>query len=45
MLAVEVPIMDNDDKPVGRILTRRQLLRVLGVSGGAALTGAGLVGV
>jgi protocatechuate 3,4-dioxygenase beta subunit len=34
--------MDNDDKPVGKVLSRRQALRLLGVAGGAA--GAGLLG-
>ena len=32
--------MDNDDSPIGRILTRREALTLLGASGAALLTGA-----
>ena len=35
--------MDNDDAPVGRILTRREALVLLGGSGAALLTGSGLL--
>ncbi len=33
--------MDNDDIPVGRILSRREVLRLLGVAGVGALVGCG----
>src|SRR5438128_233872 len=33
--------MDNDDAPVGRILTRREALLLLSASGAALLTGSG----
>ncbi|MGH7719561.1 MAG: intradiol ring-cleavage dioxygenase, partial [Gemmatimonadaceae bacterium] len=31
--------MDNDDRPTGRVLSRREALTVLGVSGAAMLVG------
>ncbi|MCB9450231.1 MAG: intradiol ring-cleavage dioxygenase [Anaerolineaceae bacterium] len=34
--------MDNDDKPVGRVLTRREMLALLGGSGAALFVGIGL---
>jgi protocatechuate 3,4-dioxygenase beta subunit len=33
--------MDNDDAPIGRVLTRREALLFLGASGAALLTGSG----
>ena len=35
--------MDNDDAPVGRILTRREALLLLSASGAALLTGSGFL--
>ncbi|HVU14209.1 MAG TPA: hypothetical protein VHD90_23180, partial [Phototrophicaceae bacterium] len=35
--------MDNDDKPVGRLLTRREVLTLLGSAGAVAVVGAGFV--
>jgi protocatechuate 3,4-dioxygenase beta subunit len=35
--------MDNDDTPVGRILTRREAVLLLGASGAALLTGSGFL--
>ncbi len=35
--------MDNDDKPVGRLLTRREVLTLLGGAGAIAVVGAGFV--
>jgi protocatechuate 3,4-dioxygenase beta subunit len=34
--------LDDDDKPVGRLLSRREILKVLGVGGAAALAGPAL---
>lgn len=34
--------MENDDRPVGRILSRREVLALLGASGATALIGGGL---
>jgi len=34
--------MDNDDAPIGRVLTRREALALLGASGAALFTGAGV---
>jgi protocatechuate 3,4-dioxygenase beta subunit len=36
--------MDNDDAPIGRVLTRREALALLGVSGAALLTRSSLFG-
>ena len=35
--------MDSDDRPTGRLLTRRDLVALLGVSGAALATGAGFI--
>ena len=35
--------MDNDDKPVGRILTRREVLTLLGGAGVVAVVGTGFI--
>ena len=35
--------MDNDDKPVGRILTRREVLTLLGGAGAVAIVGTGFI--
>jgi protocatechuate 3,4-dioxygenase beta subunit len=35
--------MDNDDSPIGRILTRREAVLLLGASGAALLSGSGLL--
>ena len=35
--------MDNDDAPVGRVLTRREAVLLLGASGAALLTGSGFL--
>jgi protocatechuate 3,4-dioxygenase beta subunit len=39
----EIQIMDNDDKPVGRILTRREVLSLLGGAGTVAIVGSGFI--
>lgn len=36
--------MDTDDRPIGRILTRREVLALLGASAAALLTGCGATG-
>jgi protocatechuate 3,4-dioxygenase beta subunit len=37
-------MMDHDDAPVGRVVTRREALTLLGASGVALLTGSGFLG-
>ena len=36
--------MDNDDKPIGRVLTRREILKLAALSGGAAILAGCLPG-
>ena len=35
--------MDNDDQPIGRLLTRREMLKLLTMVGAAAAAGLSLI--
>src|SRR5438105_4088469 len=39
LLVMEVTQMDNDDRPVGRVLSRREVLALFGTAGAAMLIG------